>query len=280
MDKNFIPPELTMSLNHVLVEELADTIRDGRNNSKLDFNLSLMANKHIEIGRDSYWDIGDMQGLKQHFHLSAKLALLGSNYCSDDGPLFTWPDDCLYGVLSDSPAAIHACATMATPRFIEHRDKPTFYQFYTHMYQLAIREEYSQLETKMNLIKSSSIKGVREEITNSVKFYSLFLNGDKESLEQFVFEKAQKWQRKVNRNAETRTVITSHVMAADAMEYAKLCWLKGIEVEIDHPLVPMELLPIKPLDHYDDVYDFLSPDWVPPPQNVFEKITKWIKGWP
>ena len=61
-----------------------------------------------------------------------------------------------------------------------------------------------------------------------------------------------------------------------ALPISKLCWLKGIEVEIDHPLFPMELLPLKPLEHYDDVYDFLSSDWTPPTQNFIQKITKWF----
>jgi hypothetical protein len=38
----------------------------------------------------------------------------------------------------------------------------------------------------------------------------------------------------------------------------KLCWLKDIQVRVDHHLVPMELMPVRPLPRYDDVYDFLE----------------------
>ena len=32
--------------------------------------------------------------------------------------------------------------------------------------------------------------------------------------------------------------------------------MNGLEIEIDNPLVPMELMPVKPLDYYN--YDFLD----------------------
>ena len=34
--------------------------------------------------------------------------------------------------------------------------------------------------------------------------------------------------------------------------------MNGLEIEIDNPLVPMELMPVKPLDYYN--YDFLDPN--------------------
>lgn len=45
-----------------------------------------------------------------------------------------------------------------------------------------------------------------------------------------------------------------------ALGFAKLAWLRGIEVEIDHPLIPNELLPIRPNPEYVDSYDFLKRD--------------------
>ena len=45
-----------------------------------------------------------------------------------------------------------------------------------------------------------------------------------------------------------------------ALGYAKLAWLSGIEVDIDSPLVPKELLPLQSNEKYDDSYDFLKSD--------------------
>lgn len=46
-----------------------------------------------------------------------------------------------------------------------------------------------------------------------------------------------------------------HLMSVPAAGYAKLAWLKGMQVQIDSPLVPMELMPIAPLEHYVNPYE-------------------------
>ncbi len=38
----------------------------------------------------------------------------------------------------------------------------------------------------------------------------------------------------------------------------KLAWLMGMEIEIDSPYIPMDLMPIEPLDHYEVPYFFLD----------------------
>ncbi len=40
--------------------------------------------------------------------------------------------------------------------------------------------------------------------------------------------------------------------------FTKLAWRQGIEVEVNSPLVPKEILPIDPLDNYEIPYDFLK----------------------
>ena len=65
---------------------------------------------------------------------------------------------------------------------------------------------------------------------------------------------------------------------------AKLAWIKGIEVEINHPLLPKELLPINPNKEYFIEYDFLKPDYVPilkpKKQEVPKRNPKYRKGKP
>ncbi|SFA68310.1 hypothetical protein SAMN05216263_1501, partial [Metapseudomonas otitidis] len=59
--------------------------------------------------------------------------------------------------------------------------------------------------------------------------------------------------------------------------HAKLCWYRGIEVQIQNPLVPMALMPIESLDTYDVEYDFLRPGWEPPPPpGLLNKIKRFF----
>lgn len=52
--------------------------------------------------------------------------------------------------------------------------------------------------------------------------------------------------------------IAAEYISTPALGYTKLAWLKGMEIEIDHPLIPKELLPCRPLEKYEDTYDFLK----------------------
>jgi len=47
--------------------------------------------------------------------------------------------------------------------------------------------------------------------------------------------------------------------------------IRGDEVQVDSPLVPMAFMPVAPLPHYDDVYEFLKPGWQAPPPPEPEK---------
>jgi hypothetical protein len=46
------------------------------------------------------------------------------------------------------------------------------------------------------------------------------------------------------------------VITAPSIGYLKAAWLLGIEVEVNHHLVPMEMMPYKPLEHYEERYWF------------------------
>lgn len=49
-----------------------------------------------------------------------------------------------------------------------------------------------------------------------------------------------------------------HFCAVHISQYLKLAWIKGFEIEINHRLVPMDLMPVEPLDEYDIPYFFLA----------------------
>jgi hypothetical protein len=71
--------------------------------------------------------------------------------------------------------------------------------------------------------------------------------------------------------------LDGQLLAGFAVIHTKLCWYRGIEVQIQNPLVPMPLMPIQPLDTYDVEYDFLHSGWAPPPPpGLFSKIKRWL----
>ena len=58
-------------------------------------------------------------------------------------------------------------------------------------------------------------------------------------------------------------MISHEFISYEASVLAKLAWINGIEVDIDHPLLPNELLPIQPNDNYEIEYEFLKPGYKP-----------------
>jgi len=259
-----------------LIED-AYSMRYERKKKSLGAVLSSMASDHEGLGIYAYFGETNATQMKQHFHVAAQLRIASVGLRR--GETLSTGAKILYVMLSDSPEVIQSYAYLEpNEEYIKYRDNPKTLQFYVHMTQLAIRNEDDALQAKIAIAAQKSGKKLREEFSAGEDFYSLLLKRDKNALEALITEKANQWQAIIKRGGETGTPLSENLMASIAMEYAKLCWLKGIEVQIDHPLVPMELLPIKPLDHYDDVYDFLDPNWVPPPQTLFEKLTKWIKG--
>jgi hypothetical protein len=59
-------------------------------------------------------------------------------------------------------------------------------------------------------------------------------------------------------NKRSFNKLEAQYVSFPAVGYAKLAWRKGIEVEVNSPLIPSELLPVRPLEHYDIPYKFLT----------------------
>ncbi|MCJ0743320.1 Imm49 family immunity protein [Pedobacter montanisoli] len=51
--------------------------------------------------------------------------------------------------------------------------------------------------------------------------------------------------------------LISRFFSPDVSGLCKLAWIKGYEIDLKNEMVPLELMPIKPLDHYED-YPFLK----------------------
>lgn len=257
-----------------LIED-AYSVRYERKKKSLGAVLSSMASNHERLGVYAYFAESNLAEMKQHFYVVAKLniASVGLRW----GETLSSTTDFLYIMLSDSPEVIKAYASLEPEEYLKNRENPRVMAFLVHMYQLALRGEHDALRVKIAIAAQKSGQKLREEFSAGEDFFSLLLKRDKSALEALITKKANQWQAIIKKGGETGTPLSENLMASIAMEYAKLCWLKGIEVEIDHPLIPMELLPIKPLTHYDDVYDFLDPNWQPPPQGFIDKVANFFK---
>jgi len=187
----------------------------------------------------------------------------------DGGEDFGSHSPFLYGLLSDSPSVIEWLGTAQPPQLVAERDNPSVWWFHGHMLQLALTDQHDALHAKIEIAARKTQAHLRKDFASGQDFHSLLLRRDKAALEALLSCHARKLKG---------DPILENFLAEVSTLRAKLCWLKGIQVQIDSPLIPMELMPVQPLTNYDDEYDFLRPGWEPPPQGIRGRAKRWWAG--
>ncbi|WP_293931455.1 Imm49 family immunity protein [Iodobacter sp.] len=207
----------------------------------------------------------DQTAMRQQFYMTSILsaAANAAGFNPDFRDLGLPVEAFVHALLSDSPECINQIAHAG----LMYKADPKSYHYYTHMLQLLLLGDHSAIKEMIAVGAKKCGKPLREEFATGRDFFSLFLRQDKPALEEHIFN---------------LTKIKSELIHRDFLHYwavlcTKLCWIKGIEVEIDHPLIPMALMPVKPLPHYEIEYDFLRSGWEPPKDDLLHKIKRWLK---
>ncbi len=78
-----------------------------------------------------------------------------------------------------------------------------------------------------------------------------FLNKDRYQIENALKVMIQTHKKRNN------DPLISKFFSVDTAGFCKLAWLKGHEIDLNSTLVPLEMMPVKPLDKYED-YEFLK----------------------
>ncbi|WP_162999308.1 contact-dependent inhibition immunity protein BcpI [Burkholderia sp. Nafp2/4-1b] len=214
-----------------------------------------------------YFGDNNISASKQNFYLSSKLSI--ESVGLDGGASFTTGLELLCAILSDDQGIIEQAANVETSALLDGRSNPKSAAALQYRFQLAILGKDQELEALIEEVRKKGAKADRQAIESGEYFFSLLLSRDAAGLRALI-EK---------RHANIKSAwpdLEDFISYLGTLE-TKICWRRGIQIEIDHPLVPMELMPVKPLDHYDDVYDFLKPGWVPPPQGLIGRVSRWFK---
>lgn len=242
---------------------------------KFDFLFAFMASAHENLGLLAYFARGDMTAFKQHWHLASRLSVRAANHVPEStsyttGGWMAGEYDLLYALCSDSRSAIDEVAALDTFRLKTHRDNPRVREFTFHLAQLVIRGDYEAAQAKIAIAVKKGSSKIKQADATGNDFYSLLMKGDKAGLEASIMESTRL------RKSGGEPYIFDFLYPGATFR-AKLCWHKGIPVEIEHPMVPMAWMPIQPLPQYDDIYDFLSPNWQPPDQGFMARLSRKLK---
>lgn len=226
--------------------------------------LRHMTSLSEDRGLKCFFIDNDLRGLKQNFYVFCKLLMAAQMESEPCGDAFAGYAPFLYGLLSDSPE-VYDWLTHAE---LKDRDYVKGPHFLFHQFQLVLRRDDEVLRETIALVAQKGSKRDKALAQSGQDFFSLLLKQDKEGL-----------QALIENQAKIKSVheLEGQFLAGYAVIHAKLCWYRGIEVQIENPLVPMALMPIEPLDTYDVEYDFLRPGWVPPQPGFLEKMKCWFK---
>ncbi|WP_412480622.1 hypothetical protein [Azonexus sp. IMCC34839] len=231
-----------------------------------------MAMAHEDLGLIASYAHHDMTAFKQHWSVVSKLRVHAARHEPDSenyvsGGTMSQEMELLYAFVSDDPAAIEEVAALDTPRLIRYQNDAKAREFTFHLAQLVIRGDYEAAHAEIEHGAKKAGGSLKKAYATGTDFYSLLMKGDKAGLEASIMDYTKQEEK------NTLPTLCDFIRPVSTFR-AKLCWQKGIPVEIEHPMVPMAWMPIAPLSHYDDIYDFFAPDWTPPDQSLFARVTR------
>lgn len=227
--------------------------------------LQLLSTDHLVLGLFDYFVKNDISAIKNHLFVACRLKLAAM--AMDDYQRFETGGELLFALLSDSPEVIKDMAAFEGQHFRSARNNPLYPQFRGHMWQLAIRGEFAELEKKIEHLAKNGRKQDRQAAARKEDFFSLLIDGDKQRLTDLITAHA---------GQKRNEPITEDYLSFFATLEAKICWYHGIEVDIQNEGVPMVLMPVRPLENYEQPYDFLEPGWQPPVTGWKGKLTQWF----
>ncbi|RZK68372.1 MAG: hypothetical protein EOO92_23395 [Pedobacter sp.] len=155
-----------------------------------------------------------------------------------------------YALLSDNLELITSYANLADSKFdwmVKHGHSTLMYAV-----QQVIKEDWDKVQYCLDIMAIKNQK-LNKILLPDRMFLEGFLLKDKQKLEDALYMLLEN-HKKRNKHMG----IAQEYISIPALGYAKLAWLKGIQVDIDNPLIPKELLPYRPLDKYEDKYEFLK----------------------
>lgn len=216
---------------------------------------------------------GNIGAFKQWFFVSS---LLRAESCKYSGGWDMWtPHAFIFPLLTDNHELIKKYSDLTTVNDQDHYKSlseainyPEEGRFGVLRFQAVLRRDWDKVD-KMKEIFFSKMKKPQDFELWEIEFYDALKNKDSNKAQDIIYKYLNP---KVHKYLNQHLVeeFNGDIWSHHPVMFTKLAWINGLEIEINHPLVPMELMPIKPLAYYDYHYEFLDPNWKP--QSFFSKL--------
>lgn len=229
---------------------------------EMDFGLGLLRMKNFEIGYYSFFKESNMKDLKQRAYNVAILGNLLVRYYTHSPAQFLSYDipGCLFVLHCDHEETIRMYAKLryrAFGRLLDMEGQVAKGQspIWCNTIQYFMENNVEGVEKNLNILETITMKKKKEEpMRVDYNYYRALYEKDQGKCEQLL---EQLVSPKIHKKRNIFSPINQFV-SQPALGYAKLAWRLGIEVEVDSPFIPRELLLTKPNDSYSIPYAFLK----------------------
>ena len=236
-------------------------------------NLASLADINQKKGFKAYYFECNVNATKQYFYLAAKLRAETCKYST--GWDMASINPFIYALLSDSREMIDIYSHLDTknnsifhpdqrPPLKESYHLPKDARFPVLVFQHVLQKDWATVNKMFEIYQEKRKKKVSIDIDNFT-FYFALRDGNtgkmKELINKYLQPRVHKGMNK-NLVSEHEGRLWSHIPT----RFSKLAALHGYELNIKSDLIPEYLIPVEPLEHYDDYYSFFSPDfdWILP----------------
>lgn len=199
----------------------------------------------------AYFYENNLEGAKQAYYTGGRLMRFVYNNYPDANIAFRI-DRINMALLSDHPQIIKDLGNAVTDKLTKQAVRGA-----TNFTILAIiRNDIETVSEQIKLLTKYHLsKKTRNWVQPEVDFYTAYLAKDQQGMTNAIY--AMLKSRKYIHISKT-FMCGERRIDIPAITYTKLAWLKGYEIEIDHPMIPMVFLPVCPLDHYADELPFFK----------------------
>jgi len=244
----------TISLNEAFERDLKDEkmffekIQNEQNNDVFFLSLARV-NRTFFLYRA--FEDHDFQRSKNFLY---KTAMCNSYYFEIyTADAFATISSLIFPLLSDSQKAIERYLNYPylgmEPKKVYAEN--SFNTYFAQAIQSVLRDNDEGLQKQIEGLQKRIKRGEPRLYAGVVPAFEGLLLKNKEQIEYGIYELLKTHKR------QSPNKIDSKYINYPATAIAKLAYHKGIEVQIDNPLVSLELLPIKELDKYER-YDFFD----------------------
>jgi len=202
---------------------------------------------------ESFFVKGDLAEAKNWFYVSALASMVAmERYGKDE----LWVGKPLrFAMLSDCKALQERMSRFTYPLREERLAKGDF-DLTVRIQQRLLLDDYAGAQADYDAFLPSLKKKTYDRFGPDMLVFDGLINRDMGKLESGM---AQLLEPKMVRYRNKDSIPgIGEWLSHPAMWYAKLAWIKGMEIQISHPLIPMALLPVAPLPEYKSPWSCLD----------------------